>query len=235
MTRNTAASALELVAVGTGGGTVDEPTDDERTGEHERRRGRHQQPERAPSGRGRATAVRRGRATATPIVLHPAILVTGAPIAARGCFGRFAVDRGMIAGILALASMLEEVMAVRGMNHAVLYVSDVARTTEFYTEALGFRVITVVPGRGVLPGPGVDQRSRPRRVRDRQRRRCRPRLAAGPSGCTTWRGRSRRSATSNGSPACCPNARPSSARAITARRRACTPRTPTASSSRSSG
>ena len=44
-------------------------------------------------------------------------------------------------------------MAVRGMNHAVLYVSDVARTTEFYTQVLGFRVITEFPGAAFFQAP----------------------------------------------------------------------------------
>ena len=39
------------------------------------------------------------------------------------------------------------------MNHAVLYVSDVERTKEFYTEALGFRVITEFPGAAFFQAP----------------------------------------------------------------------------------
>ena len=39
------------------------------------------------------------------------------------------------------------------MNHAVLYVSDVARTTEFYTRVLGFRVVTEFPGAAFFQAP----------------------------------------------------------------------------------
>jgi len=39
------------------------------------------------------------------------------------------------------------------MNHAVLYVSDVERTKKFYTEALGFRVITEFPGAAFFQAP----------------------------------------------------------------------------------
>ena len=39
------------------------------------------------------------------------------------------------------------------MNHAVLYVRDVARTTDFYTEALDFRVVTSFPGAAFLQAP----------------------------------------------------------------------------------
>src|SRR5579875_707778 len=46
-------------------------------------------------------------------------------------------------------------MAVRRLNHAVLYVSDVARTVRFYTEALGFEVRMEMPGRAAfLRAPG---------------------------------------------------------------------------------
>ena len=41
-------------------------------------------------------------------------------------------------------------MAVRGLNHAVLYVRDVARTIDFYENALGFRVITQMQGRAAF-------------------------------------------------------------------------------------
>jgi catechol-2,3-dioxygenase len=39
------------------------------------------------------------------------------------------------------------------MNHAVLYVSDLARTKDFYTQALGFRVITEFPGAAFFQAP----------------------------------------------------------------------------------
>jgi catechol 2,3-dioxygenase-like lactoylglutathione lyase family enzyme len=41
-------------------------------------------------------------------------------------------------------------MAVRRLNHAVLYVRDLARTVSFYRETLGFELRTEVPGRAVM-------------------------------------------------------------------------------------
>ena len=37
-------------------------------------------------------------------------------------------------------------MAIKRMNHAVLYVRDADRTTEFYRDVLGFRVVEEFPG-----------------------------------------------------------------------------------------
>jgi catechol-2,3-dioxygenase len=45
-------------------------------------------------------------------------------------------------------------MAVKRLNHAVLYVSDVDRAVKFYEEALGFRVINQFPGAAFLKAPG---------------------------------------------------------------------------------
>jgi catechol-2,3-dioxygenase len=45
-------------------------------------------------------------------------------------------------------------MAVKRLNHAVLYVSDVDRAVKFYDEALGFRVINQMPGAAFLKAPG---------------------------------------------------------------------------------
>jgi catechol-2,3-dioxygenase len=46
-------------------------------------------------------------------------------------------------------------MPVMRMNHAVLYVRDVARTSAFYQQVLGFTVRTEMPGRAVfLVAPG---------------------------------------------------------------------------------
>jgi catechol-2,3-dioxygenase len=46
-------------------------------------------------------------------------------------------------------------MPVRRLNHAVLYVRDLARTVSFYREVLGFEVSTDVPGRAAfLRAPG---------------------------------------------------------------------------------
>lgn len=46
-------------------------------------------------------------------------------------------------------------MPVRRLNHAVLYVSDLSRTVEFYRSTLGFEVRTEIPGRAAfLRAPG---------------------------------------------------------------------------------
>jgi catechol-2,3-dioxygenase len=46
-------------------------------------------------------------------------------------------------------------MAVRRLNHAVLYVNGLAREVEFYTKTLGFEVRLEVPGRAAfLRAPG---------------------------------------------------------------------------------
>jgi catechol-2,3-dioxygenase len=42
------------------------------------------------------------------------------------------------------------VMAVRRLNHAVLYVRDLAASVDFYTGALGFQTRTVIPGRAAF-------------------------------------------------------------------------------------
>jgi catechol-2,3-dioxygenase len=44
-------------------------------------------------------------------------------------------------------------MGVHRLNHAVLYVRDVERTTEFYGDVLGFRVISSFPGAAFLQAP----------------------------------------------------------------------------------
>jgi len=41
-------------------------------------------------------------------------------------------------------------MAVRRLNHAVLYVQDLAASVDFYTDALGFEVRTEIPGRAAF-------------------------------------------------------------------------------------
>ena len=43
-------------------------------------------------------------------------------------------------------------MPVRRLNHAVLYVADLASAVAFYTDALGFEVHTGDPGAGRVPG-----------------------------------------------------------------------------------
>ncbi len=46
-------------------------------------------------------------------------------------------------------------MPVRRLNHAVLYVADLARTAEFYRHALGFEVRMEIPGQAAfLRAPG---------------------------------------------------------------------------------
>ena len=255
MTRKTAASGLNSSLSAPAAASVDEPADDQRTGEGQHRRGRDEHAEAGPTPRGRARAVRRGRATETP---DRSAMPSFSPRARhesddgssdrsapswsrrawtprrtctdrcqtprrRRCHGNNCVVKDVGAG-----------MAVRDMNHAVLYVRDVARTTAFYTGVLGFRVVRRSPAR---------RSSRRRRRRNDHDlgtsrsgpRRYRPKRAVAPSGCTTSRGRSRHWATWNASPVCCRNARRSSVPAITAPPRACTPRIPTASSSRWSG
>ena len=41
-------------------------------------------------------------------------------------------------------------MPVTRMNHAVLYVRDVTRTTAFYTDVLGFRIRHEIPGQAAF-------------------------------------------------------------------------------------
>ena len=44
-------------------------------------------------------------------------------------------------------------MAIKRMNHAVLYVRDVERTFAFYRDVLGFRVVGEMPGAKFLQAP----------------------------------------------------------------------------------
>jgi catechol-2,3-dioxygenase len=44
-------------------------------------------------------------------------------------------------------------MAIKRMNHAVLYVRDAERTYEFYRDLLGFRVVGEFPGAKFLQAP----------------------------------------------------------------------------------
>ena len=44
-------------------------------------------------------------------------------------------------------------MAIRRMNHAVLYVRDAERTYAFYRDVLGFRVVGEMPGAKFLQAP----------------------------------------------------------------------------------
>ena len=43
-------------------------------------------------------------------------------------------------------------MAVRRLNHAVLYVHGLERTVRFYTETLGFEIRLEIPGRAAFLG-----------------------------------------------------------------------------------
>jgi catechol-2,3-dioxygenase len=45
-------------------------------------------------------------------------------------------------------------MPVHRLNHAVLYVSDVERSVDFYRDALGFRTVMSFPGAAFLQAPG---------------------------------------------------------------------------------
>lgn len=47
-------------------------------------------------------------------------------------------------------------MAIRALNHAVLYVRDAARSAAFYRETLDFRVVAEIPGGVFLQAPGSD-------------------------------------------------------------------------------
>ena len=64
-------------------------------------------------------------------------------------------------------------MAIHRLNHAVLYVRDVARSVAFYRDVLGFdadRSSMAAAWRAFLRARRLDQRPRPRPVRDRRRR-----------------------------------------------------------------
>ena len=78
-------------------------------------------------------------------------------------------------------------MAVRRLNHAVLYVRDLARTVSFYRETLGFEVRTEVPGRATFlaaPGSANDHDLGLFQIDGAGPRRRGPRSA-----CTTWPGK----------------------------------------------
>ena len=47
-------------------------------------------------------------------------------------------------------------MAIKRMNHAVLYVRDADKTFEFYRDVLGFRVVMEMPGAKFLQAPDSD-------------------------------------------------------------------------------
>ena len=125
---------------------------------------------------------------------------------------------------------LETDMPVRRLNHAVLYVADLAATVDFYRETLGFEVRMEIPGRAAfLRAPGSandhdlglfagDRRQRPE--------------GAATWACTTWPGRSARWPSWSRCASGWPRAAPWSAPATTGCPSRCTPRTRAASSSR---
>jgi catechol-2,3-dioxygenase len=47
-------------------------------------------------------------------------------------------------------------MAIKRMNHAVLYVRDAEKTFEFYRDVFGFRVVMEMPGAKFLQAPDSD-------------------------------------------------------------------------------
>ncbi len=74
-------------------------------------------------------------------------------------------------------------MPVRRLNHAVLYVRDLARTVSFYRETLGFEVRTEIPGRAAFlraPGSANDHDLGLFAIGDT--RRAAPAAPAGPGG-----------------------------------------------------
>ena len=44
-------------------------------------------------------------------------------------------------------------MPIHQLNHAVLYVRDVQRSVDFYTDILGFRVVAALPGAAFVQAP----------------------------------------------------------------------------------
>ena len=124
-------------------------------------------------------------------------------------------------------------MAVRRLNHAVLYVNGLAREVEFYTKTLGFEVRMEVPGRAAFlrsPGSVNDHDLGLFDIGAGSRR-----TAARRSASTTWPGRSARSRSWSRPGSGWSTPAPWWARATTACRSPCTPRTRAASSSRSCG
>jgi catechol-2,3-dioxygenase len=47
-------------------------------------------------------------------------------------------------------------MAIRRLNHAVLYIRDAERSVDFYTRVLGFRIVHQYPGAAFLQAPDSD-------------------------------------------------------------------------------
>jgi catechol-2,3-dioxygenase len=48
-------------------------------------------------------------------------------------------------------------MGVKGLNHAVLFVSDAQKSTEFYGKALGMEPVSTMPGAAFLSSPSSDR------------------------------------------------------------------------------
>jgi catechol-2,3-dioxygenase len=96
------------------------------------------------------------RATLVPA---PTAASAGGCVPAAAAFRRRPSLAGMPARppALLIANYLpgDDDMAVRRLNHAVLYVRDLAAAVDFYTGALGFEVRLAVPGRAsFLRAPG---------------------------------------------------------------------------------
>ena len=87
-------------------------------------------------------------------------------------------------------------MAIKRMNHAVLYVRDADRTTEFYRDVLGFRVVREFPGTAKFLQAPDSTNDHDLALFTIGKRRATRRPAGRPSGSITSRGRSRRSRTS---------------------------------------
>src|SRR5690242_13988002 len=97
-----------------------------------------------------------GRVPATPVPGDPAPAAGAAPLDRRGRTrpaGMTAARREVPQ--LATRRGKEPPMAVRRLNHAVLYVHGLQRTVDFYRAALGFEVRLEIPGRAAfLRAPG---------------------------------------------------------------------------------
>src|ERR1700721_753062 len=93
-------------------------------------------------------------------------------------------------------------MAVRRLNHAVLYVNGLERTVDFYTKTLGFEVRLEIPGRAAFLRAPDSANDHDLGLFEIGTASARPPTALPPAGlpptaqptpgCTTWPGRSAR-------------------------------------------
>ena len=122
-------------------------------------------------------------------------------------------------------------MNVTGLNHAVLWVRDARASAAFYTEALGFTVVDGDPaGRAVFLRAGASANHHDLGLFTVGERPSPPPHAPGLYHLA-WQVDTIEDLAGDGQ-ACCASAARWSAPPTTACPRACTPRTPTASSSR---